>query len=349
MAWIRKRGDAWHVYWRERGRERSRKIGPKGLADEFKSRIEAKLLSGEILGDRRTRRIRFDRFSAIYQEDHTGRGEGGRERDERTIRVHLLPFFKDRLLEEISMQDVNRYKSRRSKSVTRSTVNRELDCLKSMFRRAIEWEYLEKSPAEGVSKFRLPKKIPMWLNPEACARLLEAAEGQMRTLIALGVYAGLRRGEMFGLTWDRVDLRRRQMTILGKGRNDQFKERVLGISAELSKILSQHPRHIHSDYVLHSPSGKPWRDVRTSYWNTLKKADLPKIRFHDLRHSFGTNLVAAGVDLRTIQELMGHESISTTAQYMHAAPERSLDAVDRLKFSAAPRPYERHKHRKLRK
>jgi integrase/recombinase XerD len=70
--------------------------------------------------------------------------------------------------------------------------------------------------------------------------------------------------------------------------------------------------------------------VRKSLWNALEKAGLPKIRPHDLRHSFVSNLVAAGVDLKTVQELAGHRDISTTLGYMHLRTERLQAGVKAL-------------------
>lgn len=210
MAYLReKQPGVWSVVWKVRDgyddndkprwRQESRRIGTKREASRFKAQIETRILEGGILGTTRMKQIRFYAFCKVYEEDHT-RGDGGMVRDEITIRCHLKPFFEDVLLEDISRQDVNRYKAARAKMVKRSTVNRELDCLKSMFHRAVEWEYLKSSPADGVAKFKLPKTVPPWLPPEKCTKLLDVATGQMRTLIALGVYAGLRKGEMFGLT-----------------------------------------------------------------------------------------------------------------------------------------------------
>ena len=81
--------------------------------------------------------------------------------------------------------------------------------------------------------------------------------------------------------------------------------------------------------------GLPIQDVKTAFLKALKRAGLPRCRFHDLRHTFATRLVLAGVDLATVKELMGHATISTTMRYAHPSPPHKREAVARLDSSQA--------------
>jgi len=83
------------------------------------------------------------------------------------------------------------------------------------------------------------------------------------------------------------------------------------------------------DYVF-SENGKPYGDVKTGWWSALKKAKIEGFRFHDLRHTFGSRLGMAGVDIRTIQELMGHKDSKMTMRYSHPTPEHKKNAVKML-------------------
>jgi len=76
--------------------------------------------------------------------------------------------------------------------------------------------------------------------------------------------------------------------------------------------------------------GSPIGDVKTAFLKAVKRAGIPRCRFHDLRHTFATRLVLAGVDLATVKELMGHASISTTMRYAHPSPPHKREAVARL-------------------
>jgi integrase len=83
------------------------------------------------------------------------------------------------------------------------------------------------------------------------------------------------------------------------------------------------------EYVF-SENGRPYRDVKTGWWTALKNARIENFTFHGLRHTFGSRLGMAGVDLRTIQELMGHKDIKMTMGYSHPTPEHKKRAVEVL-------------------
>jgi site-specific recombinase XerD len=108
--------------------------------------------------------------------------------------------------------------------------------------------------------------------------------------------------------------------------------RVIPLNDLVLQALREHPRHITSQTVFHNPDGSYWKDVRGGFNATLTKAGLPRIRIHDMRHSFVSNLVMAGEDLRTVQELAGHRSITTTMNYAHLAPGRLKNSVAKLKW-----------------
>ena len=96
------------------------------------------------------------------------------------------------------------------------------------------------------------------------------------------------------------------------------------------QTLKRHPRHITSPLVLARDDGKPYRNLKPDFDRLLKRADLPQIRIHDLRHSFASNLVIAGVPLNVVQELLGHKNINVTMVYAHLAPNAKRTAVDLL-------------------
>jgi integrase len=333
MAHLRKKNGSWHVYWREGGRQRSRRIGTrKSDAEEFRAEIELRIKRKEILGVSTEKRVHFERFCELYLATRgPSLAPSTRAHTDLTIRVHLAPLFAKHLLQQITQEEIETYRADRLKDGAKpSTVNRELDVFKAILARAVEWGYLRSSPADGVRKLKLPlRPPPAWLTSERCHRLLDAAQGHVLTFCALGCLAGLRKGEIFGLRWSDVDLDGRRLTVWpDRSKSNEF--RMIPLNADLHAILSTHPRHITSKFILHGRNGEPLKDIRTAFHSALAAATLPRIRPHDLRHSFISNLVAAGVDLRTVMEMTGHRNLSTLQRYAHLAPGRNVDAVGKL-------------------
>jgi len=336
VARIFKRGRKWYVDYRVAGRRVWKSVGTsKRLAEDYLKDLEAKRVRGELMDLREAKSIAFDTFAQKYLERYgPNKAESTRLRDEITVRKHLVPFFGRKLLGQIAAADIEEYKAQRratqtkgGRQIARSTVNRELDLLKSLFARAVEWGYLKTNPAGEIQKFRVDEKEPRFLAPGEGALLMDAAEGQMKGFVVTALNTGLRKGELFNLRWGDVDFRRRELRVR-KAKGKRF--RVIPINDLLYETLKKHPRHISGPYIFHNDDGTPWHDVRRSFNAALENAGLPRIRFHDLRHSFVSNLVMAGEDLRTVQELAGHRDIHSTMRYAHLTPGRLQNSVKRL-------------------
>lgn len=147
------------------------------------------------------------------------------------------------------------------------------------------------------------------------------------TLLALNT--GTRRGEILKLRWG--DMRDGNLTVQGTGSKNK-QTRTIPLNAEASQILKQwKPKNATDDDWVFPGTGeaplttiqRPWRSIR-------KAAKLPKLRFHDLRHTFATRLLERGVHIKTVQILLGHADISTTARYLHSTDETKRKAVELL-------------------
>ena len=89
-----------------------------------------------------------------------------------------------------------------------------------------------------------------------------------------------------------------------------------------------------TEYLFPGTDGDPVKSVKKAFWGALRRSGIPHLRFHDLRHSFGSMLSMAGVDIATIQELMGHKDISTTKRYLHPSPQHKKEAVEKLNYAS---------------
>ena len=98
----------------------------------------------------------------------------------------------------------------------------------------------------------------------------------------------------------------------------------------LRELLQQLPRRLNSDYVFPGKTKRGLVDIRKRFYRTLRDADIKSFVFHDLRHTFASHLVMAGVDLMTVKEFLGYKDIKMTLRYAHLAPDYKRAAINRL-------------------
>jgi len=270
----------------------------------------------------------------------------GRYREvEILCRVTFGPFFGSRYLKEITPKVVEDFKTERARHVKASTVNESLNVLRAMLNLAVKWGHIQDNPVRQVKRLKLDAVEPPSLSAEESNRLLEACRDNrnLYTFAALGLSTGMRIGEMLNLTWADVDLRRRIVKVRPKAEAEGVTTwrvktgdlRDIPVNDFLADVLNRHPRHIASPYVLPNPKGG--RYTRVNLQARLRKAGKDaglslNVHPHLLRHTFGTALVAGGVDLDTVRRLMGHTDIKMTMRYLHAAPDRLKGAVETLPF-----------------
>jgi len=252
--------------------------------------------------------------------------------DEARFRCHIAPAFGDHRLDEVTRGEVERWQSALLDGHAPATVNRVFTLLRFLFNKAIAWGHLKASPCKGVKQLRENNERVRFLTEEELGRLLEAA-GQtrnpwLRPLITVAVNTGLRRGELFNLRWADVDLERRILTL--QETKDGTTARV-PFNDEVLFTLTALPRVAGNPYVFpgNTASGR-LDNVGTSWQTALREAGITDFRFHDLRHTFASHLVMAGVDMNTVRELMRHKTLNMTLRYSHLAPEHRQAALAKI-------------------
>ena len=266
----------------------------------------------------------FVQFAEIYLE-HARQKKKTWRYDEGALRT-AASFFKSKRVDQITSWDIERYRAKRAECRAKGTANKELALLRYMFNLAVEWGFLEKSPVAGVKALKEDEHPMRVLSSSEEEALLEAAAGHLKPIIVAALNTGMRKGELLSMRWRSVDLRRRVVTVevskAGKVRHIPINGRLL---TELKPLRKRGA----SGYVFRF-NGNPIKDIKTAFLKAVRRSKIKPCRFHDLRHTFATRLVLAGVDLATVKELMGHSSISTTMRYAHPAPEHKRAAVDLL-------------------
>jgi|GEM_PF-153251 excisionase family DNA binding protein len=287
---------------------------------------------------RRRGRIKFSEFSQIYINDYAMTVKRSWRGDKCRLGV-LEPYFKDVYLDEVTPLMIQKCVAWRLKSGnSKSSANRYLALLKKMFNLAIEEGYLEANPAAKIKLFSekdcLKERI---LTEDEEVRLKDASYPVLRSVICVALNTGMRHGEILNLRWNQVDLERSAVTV---ERTKSGRPRTIPLNPPLlEELLSLRRQNGHSPYLFpNADSGKPLRSMRTSFRAACRRAGISGLRFHDLRHTFGSRLVEKGVDIETVRSLLGHSSIAITQRYVHSTDERRKSAVDRLAGTAAVEP-----------
>lgn len=145
----------------------------------------------------------------------------------------------------------------------------------------------------------------------------------------LSLNTGMRRGEVFNLTWADIDLENKLITVEGDT-SKSGQTRHIPMNKETVATIEgwrkQHPRN--SGYVFPGKDGKRLDNVKKSWDGLLKLARIESFRWHDLRHTFASKLVMAGVPLNTVRDLLGHSDLAMTLRYAHLAPDSKAAAVE---------------------
>jgi integrase len=261
-------------------------------------------------------------------------------------RKHLEPRFGGKTLDTISAIDIEKMKSdlkkglnKRGKPYAPATIKHQLVILRRLYNLARKWGmYVGKSPLESVSMPRLDNQKTEFLKDEELVRLLDTLEKwpiqESAAFVKFALFTGLRRGEIFKLTWDDVDFERGLIRLRdpkgGKTENLPVSGEALGVLKSLDAV---------SAFVFPGKDGKQRKNFNGPWQRIREAASLPaNFRFHGLRHHFASALVSAGYDLLVVQKLLTHKDAKTTQRYAHLAPGALKEAAVRSGELLKPKP-----------
>jgi len=325
MGVYRKR-NLYYIDYYVNGQRKRACIGPdKRLAETVLKKRKVEIAEGRYLDIKKNEKIKFEDFADEFFRLHSQPNKKPTSiQSDKIIIKNLKSFFAGRYLYNIGPQFVEEYKVKRSKEVKPATVNRELACLKCMFNKAIEWGKTEVNPVRKVKLFRENNTRTRYLEKEEIQKLLDNCPAHLKPMVTLAVNTGMRKSEILRLKWIDIDFKR-DLLYLIETKNGERRE--VYINETVKETLMRVLKHPHSPYVFCNKIGKPYANVRTSFDAALKRAGITDFRFHDLRHTFASHLVMLGIDLRTVQELLGHKTIEMTLRYSHLSPDHKNRAV----------------------
>ena len=235
---------------------------------------------------------------------------------------------------------------KKPKGLAPKTVRNILQIISSALKLAVEQRLIARNPADGCALPKAERKEMQTLPIEQLTSFLrEAKDSGVFALYYIDLTTGLRRGELLGLKWSDIDLERGDLRVQRQiGRIDgkiiemplktKNAYRTLPLSADAIDVLMQQRRKTgNSEWVFPSPSGGPISpdSVLHMLHRVLKRAGLPKVRFHDLRHTFATMALQNGVDVKTVSSMLGHYSAGFTLDtYAHVTTDAQLKAAQTM-------------------
>ena len=321
-----KRGEIYYLDYYVDGKRIRRRIGKsKTLAQKALEARKGDVIRREYKIPLKKEKILFEEFAKIYLDYVKGYKKSARS-DGTSLR-NMMPYFKGKRLETIHPFAIETFKIKRRKEVKPASVNRELACLKHMFNMAIKWGYAEKNPVKEVKLFKENNERLRYLSAEEEDALIEACAPHLRPIVIVALNTGMRKGEIFGLQWKLVDFRNRTIRI-EKSKNNE--SRIIPMNELIFEVLRKQRKLNKKEYIFVNKNGKPYTDVKHSFASALKRAGIRDFRFHDLRHTFASNLVMSGADIVTVKELLGHKSIKMTMRYSHLSQQHKKEIVERL-------------------
>lgn len=328
-VYLDERTNWWCMDYRDsQGRRKQVKAGrTKTMAEAILRKTLDEVSQAKINGGKVIKPIQFDKFAEEYLVYSQSVKKFYSSRRDRTSIRNLNEVFSGKILTSITSKEIEKYKMERRLIKKPATVNRELACLKNMFTKAIQWGYASFNPVKEIKLYKENNQRVRYLEPRERELLLACCGPYLRPIVLTALHTGMRRSEILNLKWSDVDFSRYLITVRDT-KNSEV--RYIPMNETLTETLRNVTKNINSPYVFLKNNGHPYKEFKESFTAVLKRAGIENLTFHDFRHDFASHLVMAGVDIKTVQELLGHKGLQMTLRYAHLSPAHKQDAVGKL-------------------
>lgn len=344
-SYVPAKGKIYKVIVRHNGLKKTKTVDSLELAREVEGKFKVDVARDELGLQKKkpapTLNQIWDKYSPWAKEN-----KKSWKTDKYYYEKHLQPVFGDKRLDAISPFDIEKLiasmkKTKRvikkkegqeiKKPYALATIKHQVVLLTRLYSVAEKWGlYSGDNPCRKVKKPKLNNQKTGFLSDDELIRLFDTLDKWPNKMsagfVSFLLYTGLRRGELFKLTWSDIDMNRETVTLKNpKGQIDQ----TLPLSKKAIEVLKNIPKEFNTPWVFYGKDGGQRKEFKGAWLRIKKAAKLPEdFRLHDLRHHFASALVSAGKDLYTVQKLLCHKDASTTQRYAHLADKTLRDAVN---------------------
>ena len=263
------------------------------------------------------------------------------------IAERFKKLWGNKLISDITPKLIEQYKEQRLKTVYAkkivnnkvidkyimpATINREIGVLSKIFSLAISNKYTKENPVRNVKKLKTINKLERHLSVEEEQKLLSVCNNHLaylKPIIIMALNTGMRKSEILNMTWDCVDFTNNEISALN---TKNGKKNTIPMSSKLNNTLKQiRVNEPYTTYVFTNPkTNTKYIDITKAFKTICSLAGVINFRFHDLRHTGATRMVAAGIPLPIVKEILNHAKIQTTMRYTHTINKQKVLAVEAL-------------------
>jgi len=354
MAQIRKRGKSYQIDYFDPTGKRVRKSFKKRKDAEAELGKRVSLIAeGRYLDVKKDFKTTLSELTEKYTENykHQSSFQTGKRHYLENFREY---FGKDTLLVNIRYMNLESYRNHLRQKITKNktirsdaSVNREMSCLHHIMSKAVEWEKIEQSPFDKGKSLILKEnnKRMRFLTEDEVTKLLDECPDYLYNIVECALNTGMRRGEILPLKWDQV---RNGFVYLKETKTKEPRQIPINDNLEAMFKRIRAKQYLKLKYVFlydgqsiemktgkvrkpkKNTPAKPVIGIKSSFNSALKRADINDFRFHDLRHTFASQVIMKGGSLKDVQELLGHKTMAMTLRYAHLSQEHKKKAVNRL-------------------
>jgi integrase len=258
----------------------------------------------------------------------------------------LIRRFRNKMLCQITQKEVEDYINDLAAKYSKTTPNKHLSIIKKVFHLGLNLSALTSNPVSEIRSFK-EKERSEFLLPRQLDRLLNATQKNrgkfyMPAIICLGAEHGASKQEILSLRWSDIDFDFEERGLVKLFRRKNRKKRIEFLMPRTKESLLAWRDHlrwkrkksgitrIKSDFVFTRIDGTPLKSFNKSWWASLRNAEINNFHFHDLRHTFCSNLILSGANLKDAKEMIGHKDISMTDRYSHLTLSHKLQKQNQL-------------------
>jgi integrase len=363
MAKIRKRGKTYQIdYFDPNGKRVRRSFKRKKDAEAELGKRVSLIREGRYLDVKKEYKTILKEVLDKYRENY--RHQTSFKRGKKHYLENFNEYFgESTLLANIRYMHLETYRNHLKEKITKNgairtdaSINREMSCLHHIFTKAVEWEMIEQNPFSKGKSLILKEnnKRMRFLDEDEIRNLLDNCPPYLHKIVTCALNTGMRRGEILTLKWSQIRdgfiyLREtktnepRQIPI-----NDTLESMFKQIRSEQNpkgNVVGLNGRSVKAKKIgyVFSYRGEPVKNVKKSFRTALKDSGIQDFRFHDLRHTFASQVLMRGGTLKDVQELLGHKTMTMTLRYAHLTQEHKKRAVNLLNGLTSSKNVDCHK------